>query len=67
MDKKNIIGRVCKYLLKIDCKLIDLIPEFQKFKDINKNWLTELYFLNDEHFNESGANFLYKNIIKYLN
>jgi len=53
--------------LKIDCKLIDLIPEFQKFKDINKNWLTELYFLNDEHFNESGANFLYKNIIRYLN
>jgi len=46
--------------------LIDAIPNFRKYKDQNINWSTELYFLNDEHFNEKGANLLYKTVVKNL-
>ena len=49
-----------------NCNLIDAIPNFRKYKDQNINWSTELYFLNDEHFNEKGANLLYKTVVKNL-
>ena len=42
-----------------NCRLIDAIPDFQNYKNRNINWSTELYFLNDEHFNEKGANLLF--------
>tara|TARA_B100000989_G_scaffold289362_1_gene261101 strand:- start:477 stop:1559 length:1083 start_codon:yes stop_codon:yes gene_type:complete len=42
-----------------NCHLIDAIPYFQNYKNKNINWSTELYFLNDEHFNEKGANLLF--------
>ena len=49
-----------------NCNLIDAIPDFQKYKNQNINWSTELYFLNDEHFNEKGANLLYNSVKKNL-
>ena len=32
----------------------------------NINWSTELYFLNDEHFNEKGANLLFNSVVKNI-
>ena len=37
------------------CKLIDTIPDFIEYKEYNKNWVNELYFVRDEHFNKGGA------------
>ena len=45
-----------------NCNLIDTIPDFVNYKNQNINWSTELYFLNDEHFNEKGAQLLFKSI-----
>ena len=49
------------------CKLINAIPSFEEYKDNNRNWSTDLYFLNDEHFNEKGAELLYKTVVQNLN
>ena len=49
-----------------NCNLIDAIPSFHKYKNQNINWSTELYFLNDEHFNEKGAKLLYNTVVKNL-
>ena len=49
-----------------NCNTIDAIPEFLNYKQDNKNWVTDLYFLNDEHFNIKGANLLYNIVINYL-
>ncbi len=49
-----------------NCNLIDSIPDFQNYKNKNINWSTELYFLNDEHFNEKGANLLFNSIVKNI-
>tara|TARA_B100000963_G_scaffold317387_1_gene297807 strand:+ start:6487 stop:7620 length:1134 start_codon:yes stop_codon:yes gene_type:complete len=49
-----------------DCVLINAIPEFNKYKEINKNWLNELYFLNDEHLNKGGASFLANIVLKKI-
>ena len=48
------------------CKVIDLIPVFQNYRSKNINWSTDLYFLNDEHFNEKGAYLMYKTVIDNL-
>ncbi len=48
------------------CNLIDTIPDFQIYKNQNKNWSTDLYFLNDEHFNEKGANLLFRSVEQNL-
>ena len=48
------------------CKLINAIPSFEEYKDNNRNWSTDLYFLNDEHFNEKGAELLYKTVVENL-
>ena len=40
------------------CQLIDAISAFSKYKSKNKNWITDLYFPNDVHFNEKGAKLL---------
>jgi len=50
-----------------NCTLINAIPEFIKYKKTNRNWLNELYFLNDEHFNKMGAKLLADIVIKKLN
>lgn len=50
-----------------NCKLIDTIPYFENYKNKNRNWSTDLYFLNDEHFNEKGANLLFKTVIGRIN
>ena len=48
------------------CFLIDAIPAFSRYKLNNENWITDLYFLNDEHFNEKGQNFYLKqSLIKF--
>ena len=49
------------------CKIIDAIPDFINYKKNNKNWVTNLYFSNDEHFNTKGAELLYNIIMKNLN
>ena len=49
------------------CEVINAIPSFMSYKDQNINWSNELYFLNDEHFNEKGASLLYKSVIENIN
>ena len=49
------------------CVLIDAIPDFVKYKKNNKNWVNQLYFVNDEHFNAQGAKLLSDIVIKKLN
>ena len=49
------------------CRLINAIPEFEKYKKNNKNWHNELYFIGDEHFNSAGAKLLSEIVIKHLN
>ena len=36
-------------------------------KNKNRNWSTDLYFLNDEHFNVEGAKLLFEAIIERIN
>ena len=52
-----------KLCLNNKCKLIDTIPHFKKYKEKNNNWVNELYFVNDEHFNKGGAKFI-ANLVK---
>ena len=49
------------------CTLIDTIPNFEKYKENNKSWSSDLYFINDEHFNEGGARLLYESVINKIN
>ena len=49
-----------------ECTLINSIPAFTEYKNLNKNWSTELYFINDEHFNEQGAYLLYKTVMEFI-
>ena len=48
------------------CKLINTIPNFLDYKKDNINWMFDLYFPNDEHFNGYGNKFLYKIIKKKI-
>ena len=34
-----------------------------KYKEKNNNWVNELYFVSDEHFNKGGAKFI-ANLVK---
>ncbi len=56
--------KLCK---KNDCNLINAIPVFEKYKNTNKNWLSDLYFLNDEHLNKGGAKLLADIVLKEIN
>ena len=49
------------------CTLIDTITNFEKYKENNKSWSSDLYFINDEHFNEGGARLLYESVINKIN
>lgn len=49
-----------------NCKLINAIPEFIDYKKTNKNWVSELYFLNDEHLNKGGAKLLADIVVKNI-
>ncbi len=49
-----------------NCFVIDAIPEFISYKQKNNNWIRELYFLNDEHFNAFGAKLLSEIVINYF-
>ncbi len=51
---------------KENCTLIDTIPSFSKYKEKNKTWSSDLYFLNDEHFNKKGAKILFEDVIKII-
>lgn len=66
-EKFNWSKFVHQLCLKINCKVVDAIPEFEKYKEQNINWSTDLYFLNDEHFNEDGAYLIYKKIKESIN
>ena len=46
-----------------NCKTIDTYPKFIEYKKNNKNWVLDLYFLNDIHFNKNGSNVFAKMII----
>ena len=46
-----------------NCRTIDTIPKFIEYKYKNKNWASDLYFLNDVHFNENGSKVFAKMII----
>ena len=56
-----------KKLCVNQCEVINAIPSFMSYNDQNINCSNELYFLNDEHFNEKGASLLYKTVIKNIN
>ena len=49
------------------CQTIDLIPDFIDYKNQNKFWSSDLYFVNDEHFNEKGAKLVYETLQKKIN
>ena len=49
------------------CQTIDLIPAFIDYKNQNKFWSSDLYFINDEHFNEKGAKLVYETLQKKIN
>ena len=49
-----------KKLCNKNCKLVDTIPNFIDYKKDNHNWMFELYFPNDEHFNKLGNKFLFE-------
>tara|TARA_B110000444_G_C18841608_1_gene599324 strand:- start:804 stop:1898 length:1095 start_codon:yes stop_codon:yes gene_type:complete len=56
-----------KSICNIDsCKLIDTIPAFENYKATNKLWNSDLYFVNDEHFNKKGDQLMFKTIINEL-
>ena len=46
-----------------NCKTIDTFGKFIEYKKNNKNWVLDLYFLNDVHFNENGSKVFAKMII----
>tara|TARA_Y100001958_G_C21182811_1_gene512391 strand:- start:222 stop:1325 length:1104 start_codon:yes stop_codon:yes gene_type:complete len=46
-----------------NCKTVDTIPKFIEYKNNNKNWVLDLYFLNDVHFNENGSKIFAKMIM----
>ena len=46
-----------------NCRTIDTIPKFIEYKDENKSWALDLYFLNDVHFNENGSKVFAKMVI----
>ena len=48
------------------CKLIDTIPNFIEYKEYNKNWVNELYFVRDEHFNKGGAKLISDSVKKKI-
>ena len=50
-----------------NCKTIDTIPKFLKYKNENKNWALDLYFLNDVHFNKNGSRVFAKMVIDEIN
>ena len=52
--------------IKANCKLINTIPSFIEYKKNSKNWVNELYFVNDEHFNSKGAKELAKVVINKI-
>jgi len=56
-------SKLCK---EETCKLIDAIPEFEKYKKKDINWNNKLYFLNDVNFNKDGSKLLYQTIIEKI-
>ena len=66
-DKFNWSKYAREICSKDNCKIIDAIPNFVDYKKKNQKWSTDLYFLNDEHFNEKGAELLYKTVVQNLN
>lgn len=65
-EKFNWSNFIEEFCINNNCKTIDAIPVFQKYKKENINWSTDLYFLNDEHFNKKGANLLFETVQKYI-
>ncbi len=49
-----------------NCKLINSIPHFIKYKKDHKKWPSDLYFIGDEHFNKNGAKLLSEFLIKNI-
>ena len=49
-----------------ECKLIDAIPDFTKYKTNNINWNNQLYFVGDFNFNSYGAKLLSQVVLKHL-
>jgi len=55
--------QLCNYN---NCHLIDAIPNFLEYKNKNSHWNSDLYFVNDEHFNAGGAKLLSTIVIEYI-
>lgn len=48
------------------CNLIDTTLNFEEYKNKNELWNSDLFFVNDEHFNKKGNLLMYNTIIKEL-
>jgi hypothetical protein len=57
-----------KNLCKISSckKLINLFPDFNNYKNDNNNWSTDLFFLNDTHWNKKGNKIVAEKIISEI-
>ena len=62
-DWQNFAKELC---VENKCQVIDLFPKFQKYKNQNKYWNNELYFLHDEHFNAKGDFLVFEELLKYF-
>ena len=56
--------KICKY--SYCTKVINLFPDFERYKINNENWATDLFLTDDPHWTEKGHQLVAKKIYKYL-
>jgi len=67
MDKIVLIGQIFQRIcVKVIVNLLIQFPYFIDYKKKNINWMFELYFPNDEHFNKLGNKFLFEILKKNI-
>lgn len=62
-DWENFAYQLCS---TNDCKFINSFPEYKKYKNIEKNWYKNLFFVGDEHFTELGHQILAEKFTKQI-
>ena len=49
-----------------NCKFVNSFPEYKKYKNSEKNWYKNLFFVGDEHFTELGHQILAEKFTKQI-
>ena len=49
-----------------DCKFVNSFPDYNKYKNMEKNWYKNLFFVGDEHFTELGHQILAEKFTKQI-